>query len=178
MITNVTANTNYNNYNLGFKGLKDKLASIITDKCTTKVVSPFSNEEKQKFAQMHSLRHVLISQAMANYAFAPKITKEGMEQTKNFINFLTLPDRLRGLLNKFGYGAKFEELRSKLTFADNKESNAIKDEMRNIINECASKNPTFDKLVKSLENIEYSNEAQRLLGNSSKFDVLDLFIWK
>ena len=32
MITNVTANTNYNNYNLGFKGAKDKPIMTLKDK--------------------------------------------------------------------------------------------------------------------------------------------------
>jgi len=65
MITNVTTNTNYNNYNLGFKGVKDKFksvaancATIITPKSI--VVSPFTEEESKKLTQQHSIRRELL----------------------------------------------------------------------------------------------------------------------
>ena len=42
MITNVTANTNYNNYNLGFKGAKDKPIMTLKDKLKFVVGDTFS----------------------------------------------------------------------------------------------------------------------------------------
>ena len=65
MITAVTANTNYNNYNLGFKGAKDKFKSVVAN-CATKitpkniVVSAFTEEESKKLAQTRSIGHQLL----------------------------------------------------------------------------------------------------------------------
>jgi len=65
MITNVTTNTNYNNYSLGFKGVKDKFKSVVVNsaaKITPKstVVSPFTEEESKKLAQTRSIGHELL----------------------------------------------------------------------------------------------------------------------
>ena len=66
MITTVTTNTNYNNYNLGFKGTKDKFKSVVAN-CATIikpkniVVSPFTEEESKKLAQQHSIGRGLLT---------------------------------------------------------------------------------------------------------------------
>ena len=181
MITNVTANANYNNYNLCFKGVKDKFKSVAA-KISTKIMpSPQEirhTDATTKLAQRPTLRQELVNQAMLAYALAPK---DGQKAAKRTIEFLTVPDRLRGLLNHYGYGDKLNELKSKLTFADDKERAIIKQEIRNLIDECASKNPSFDKAIKSLENIElnYPQEFVKLGFNPRKVDVIDDFLlWK
>ena len=181
MITAITTNTNYNNYNLGFKGVKDKFKSFAA-KISTKI-TPSPQEVMQtgdaakKLAQRHTLRQELINQAIAAYALSPiraNLTN-GQKAVRETIGFLTIPDRLRGLLNHYGYSEKFNELRSKLKFADDKERAIIKQEIRNLIDECASKNPPFEKAIKALENIELKGSSK--LGiNPRKVDVLDDFI--
>ena len=62
MITAVTANTNYNNYNLGFKGAKDNFKSVVAN-CAT-IIKPknivVSPEESKKLAQTRSIGHQIL----------------------------------------------------------------------------------------------------------------------
>lgn len=183
MITNVTATTNYNNYNLGFKGVKDKFKSV-ADKISTKIMTPqeiMNPEKTERLAQLASSRRQAINTGEIAYLLAPNISNMptklaiGRKDLKTQLELLTVPDRLRRLLNHYGYGEKLNELRAKLTFADDKESVIIKQEIRNLIDECASKNPPFKKVITSLEKIEWKGSPEFGIG-SSKVDVIDDFI--
>ncbi len=176
MITNVTANANYNNYNLGFKGVKNKFKSVAAEILTKIMPSPqeiMLAEKTERLAKSSSLRQQLINKAMHAYALAPK--DANLAVLKEKIEILTLPDRLRHLLNHYGYGDKLNTLRSKLTVADDKEKAIIKQEIRNLIDECASKNPQFAKAIQAVEKIEWKG-APELGLNPRKVDIIDDFI--